>query len=43
MINRFSVPPLFKSTKKLARIASGNSEPDLILFNARVLSTYTEY
>ena len=42
MINRFSVPPLFKSTKKLARIASGNSEPDLILFNARVLSTYTD-
>ena len=42
MINRFSVPPLFKSTKKLATIASGNSEPDLILFNARVLSTYTD-
>ena len=42
MINRFSVPPLFKSTKKLARIASGNSEPDLILFNARVLSTFTD-
>ena len=42
MINRFSVPPLFKSTKKLARIASGNSEPDLILFNARVLSSYTD-
>lgn len=42
MINRFSVPPLFKSTKKLARIASGNSEPDLILFNARILSTYTD-
>ena len=42
MINRFSVPPLFKSTKKLAKIASGNSEPDLILFNARVLSTYTD-
>ena len=24
MINRFSVPPLFQSTKKLAKIASGN-------------------
>ena len=42
MINRFSVSPLFKSTKKLAKIASGSMEPDLVLFNARVLSTYTD-
>jgi adenine deaminase len=42
MINRFSVPPLFQSTKKLAKIASGIIEPDLVLFNARVLSTYTD-
>ena len=42
MINRFSVSPLFQSTKKLAKIASGSMEPDLVLFNARVLSTYTD-
>ena len=42
MINRFSVPPLFQSTKKLAKIASGIMNPDLVLFNARVLSTYTD-
>jgi adenine deaminase len=42
MINRFSVPPLFQSTKKLAKIASGIIEPDLVLSNARVLSTYTD-
>ncbi len=42
MINRFSVPPLFKLTKKLAKIASGSLNPDLVLFNARILSTYTD-
>ena len=42
MINRFSVAPLFQSTKKLAKIASGSINPDLVLFNARVLSTYTD-
>ena len=42
MINRFSVPPLFQSTQKLAKIASGKLEPDLVLFNARILSTYTD-
>ena len=42
MINRFSVPPLFQSTQKLAKIASGNLDPDLVLFNARILSTYTD-
>ena len=42
MINRFSVPPLFQSTKKLAKIASGIMNPDLVIFNARVLSTYTD-
>jgi len=42
MINRFSVPPLFYSTKNLANVASGKSTPNLILSNARVLSTYTD-
>ena len=42
MINRFSVPPLFQSTQKLAKIASGKLDPDLVLFNARILSTYTD-
>ena len=42
MINRFSVPPLFQLTQKLAKIASGNLDPDLVLCNARILSTYTD-
>jgi adenine deaminase len=42
MITRFSVPPLSKSTQNLARVASGKSIPDLIISNARVLSTYTD-
>ena len=42
MINRFSVPPLFDCTKKLANVASGKNIPDLILANARILSTYTD-
>ncbi len=42
MITRFSVPPLSDSTKKLASVASGKIEPDLILYNARILSTYTD-
>ena len=42
MINRFSVPPLSDCTKKLANVASGREVPDLILSNARILSTYTD-
>ena len=42
MINRFSVPPLSDCTKQLANVASGKEIPDLILFNARILSTYTD-
>ena len=42
MINRFSVPPLSDCTKKLANVASGKKIPDLILSNARILSTYTD-
>ncbi len=42
MINRFSVPLLSNCTKQLANVASGKSIPDLILSNARILSTYTD-
>ncbi len=42
MINRFSVPPLSDCTKELTKVASGKKTPDLILFNARILSTYTD-
>ena len=41
VINRFSVPPLSDCTKVLANVASGKKIPDLILSNARILSTYT--
>ena len=42
MINRFSVSPLSNCTRKLANVASGRKIPDLILSNARILSTYTD-
>jgi len=42
VINRFSVPPLSDCTKNLANVASGKNIPDLILSNARILSTYTD-
>ena len=42
MINRFSVPLLSDCTKNLANVASGKKIPDLILSNARILSTYTD-
>ena len=42
MINRFSVPNLHECTVHLSKVASYKVEPDLILTNARVLSTYTD-
>ena len=42
MINRFSVPNLHDCTIHLSKVASNKIEPDLILNNARVLSTYTD-
>ena len=42
MINRFSVPLLSESTIHLANVASANKEPDKVLFNARILSTYSD-
>ena len=42
MINRFSVPPLSDCTKELTKVASGKNIPDLVLSNARILSTYTD-
>ena len=42
MINRFSVPNLHECTIHLSKVASNRIKPDLILNNARVLSTYTD-
>jgi adenine deaminase len=41
-INRCSVAPLFEVTRDLAAVAMGSQAPDLVLRNARVLSTYSE-
>lgn len=41
-ITRFSVEPLWKSTRRLAAVASGRAEPDLVIGSARALSTYSE-
>ena len=42
MINRFSVPDLYKSTINLSKVASKKIPPELIIFNASILSTYTD-
>ena len=42
MITRFSVTDLSNSSIHLSKVASNKIEPDLILTNARILSTYTE-
>ena len=41
-LTRFSVQPLSAMTRKLAAVASGRAEPDLVIGGARVLSTYSE-
>ena len=42
MISRFSVPNLHECTIHLSKVASKKIEPELILNNARILSTYTD-
>tara|TARA_Y100000748_G_scaffold47199_1_gene35708 strand:- start:4196 stop:6004 length:1809 start_codon:yes stop_codon:yes gene_type:complete len=42
VINRFSVPLLSDCTQQLTNVASGKIIPDLVLSNARILSTYTD-
>ena len=42
MINRFAVPNLHESTIHLSKVASNKIKPDLVLNNARILSTYTD-
>lgn len=41
-LTRFSVAPLATMTRKLAGVASGRADPDLVIRGARVLSTYSE-
>jgi len=41
MINRFTVPNLYDCTIHLVNVASNKIPPELILKNARILSTYT--
>ena len=42
MITRFSVPNLHEVTIHLTNVINGKSKPDLILTNAKILSTYTD-
>ena len=37
-----NIAPLHETTKELARVAMGKSNPDLIITGARILSTYSE-
>ena len=41
-LTRFSVQPLWSMTRQLADVASGRTDPDLVITGARVLSTYSE-
>ncbi|HVW58018.1 MAG TPA: adenine deaminase C-terminal domain-containing protein [Rhizobiaceae bacterium] len=41
-LTRFSVKPLSTMTRRLADVASGRTAPDLVLRDARILSTYSE-
>ena len=41
-LNRFAVRPLAEMTRRLADVAAGRAEPDLVVTGARVLSTYSE-
>jgi len=42
MITRFSVPNLSDSSIHLSKVASEKTKPEIILSNARILSTYTD-
>ena len=42
MINRFTVPNLHECTIHLTNVVNGKIIPDLILTNAKILSTYTD-
>ena len=41
-LTRFSVKPLSTMTRRLAAVASGGADSDLVIRGARVLSTYSE-
>lgn len=41
-LTRFSVAPLSEMTRRLADVAVGRADPDLVITGARLLSTYTE-
>ena len=42
MITRFSVPNLSECSTILSSVASGRNTPDLVLYNAKILSTYSD-
>jgi len=41
-LTRFSVAPLWTQTRQLAAVASGRAPADLVITDARILSTYSE-
>lgn len=41
-LTRFSVAPLATLTRRLADVASGRAQPNLVITGARILSTYSE-
>ena len=41
-LTRFSVEPLSTMTRRLADVAAGRADPDLVITGARLLSTYSE-
>ena len=42
MITRFSVPNLYECSAHLANVASQKIQPELVIFNSKILSTYSD-
>ena len=41
-VTRFSTAPLWQMTRQLAAVAGGRAAADLVITDARILSTYTD-
>ena len=42
MLTRFSVPSLYECSIHLTKVASYKIQPDLVIYNSKILSTYTD-
>ena len=42
MLTRFTVPSLYECSIHLTKVASYKIQPDLVIYNSKILSTYTD-